>query len=127
MVERELITQEQFGAALSVFCLVLLGVCVLVGLLRALQNRRWQVFLPWLYAGGFAPLLYGLWTFYAWTVRYRPETGTAGLHRVSVLLADLLTFIAVGAGLGYLTARLFRGLSGLPRPAHRGGSKGRRP
>jgi len=59
--------------------------------------------------GALGPLCYGLWRLYSYLVRYDAETGYVGLHRVSVLALNLGIFIVVGAILGVVYSRVFRG------------------
>ena len=59
--------------------------------------------------GALGPLCYGLWRLYSYLVLYDPETGYVGLHRVSVLALNLGIFIVVGAILGVVYSRVFRG------------------
>jgi len=58
--------------------------------------------------GAIGPVLFVLWRLYSYLVRYDPITGYVGLHRVDVLLLNVLIFLAVGAVLGIAYARLFR-------------------
>ncbi|MCS7252447.1 MAG: hypothetical protein RMK18_11185 [Armatimonadota bacterium] len=41
-----------------------------------------------------------LWRFHKYRMRFDPATGYAGLHRVDVLLENLLVFILVGIAVG---------------------------
>lgn len=52
--------------------------------------------------GCFGILIFVLWKFYSWMVRYDPETGYVGLHRVSVFLINVAVFVAVGAIIGVI-------------------------
>lgn len=58
--------------------------------------------------GALGPVLFAMWRLYAYLVRYDPSTGYVGLHRVDVLLLNVLIFVAVGAILGIAYERLFR-------------------
>jgi len=58
--------------------------------------------------GALGPVLFALWRLYSYLVRYDPATGYVGLHRVDVLLLNVLIFVAIGAVLGIAYARLFR-------------------
>lgn len=45
-------------------------------------------------------LVWVMWIYYSWTVRYDPKTGYVGLHKVSVLLINLAVFSLVGVLVG---------------------------
>ena len=64
--------------------------------------------------GLMGPIVYGLWRSFAWMVRYDPQTGYCGLHKVSVLLLNVVIFALVGVALGVAYGRLCRMLR--PRP-----------
>ncbi len=52
--------------------------------------------------GSLGILVWIMWVYYSWTVRYDPKSGYVGLHKVSVLLINLLVFSMVGAIVGAL-------------------------
>jgi hypothetical protein len=56
--------------------------------------------------GLLGPVTYGLWRFYDFTVRYNPQTGEAGLHKVRVHALNALIFIVLGLVLGLIYRRL---------------------
>lgn len=99
---RELITVEAFDRALLAAAAIWLVVWLAVAALRRRAGAvRLQVLLALL-----GPVAFGLWKYYAWTVRVDPETGYVGLHRVSVFVVDALVFVVCGCLIGYLAGRL---------------------
>lgn len=56
--------------------------------------------------GLLGPILYLMWRLFSHLVRYNPETGEAGLHKVSVMALSALFFMAVGALLGAFYRRV---------------------
>jgi len=56
-------------------------------------------------AGIAGPVLYALWRFYVWMVRYDPKSGYFGLERVWVLLACIAVFVLVGGLFGIAAAK----------------------
>lgn len=72
---------------------------VLVGAVRKQVARS---ALNGLGIGSLGILIWIMWVYYSWTVRYDPKTGYVGLHKVSVLLVNLLVFSVVGAIVGAL-------------------------
>lgn len=102
----ELITVQQFSPIWAGLCGLWLVVCLALcalGLPRGRGGRAFSGALALL-----APLAWGLWTLYRTRIAYRPDTGVAGLHLVSVLLTNIAIFVAVGALLGVLLGRLRR-------------------
>lgn len=102
----ELITVEQAEAVLRALIWVgpLLG--ALIGLIAGLARKcpalgLWQG----VAVGLLGPVVYGMWRFYSYTVRYDPETGEAGLHRVWVHALNALIFIVLGVVLGVIYRR----------------------
>lgn len=106
---RELITVDQFHTVLSVGCVVWTFVCLGAGFIRRQRNTgmTWAKIIAWAALG---PLAYGLYWFYQWTVRVNPQTGSVGLHKVSVFVMDAVIFILIGIVTGWLFARLYRKL-----------------
>jgi len=105
----ELITREAFDAGLRVFAIVAFVACLAVGAAWGARNGAAK---RGLLLGGLcsllAPLTYGLWLFYCHNVAYDPATGTAGLHRVSVLLMHIGVFAVIGIAIGLIAARATR-------------------
>lgn len=113
-VPAELITVEAFSSLWMVFCAAWTVVWVVVaalGLRRRSANVR--VGLLMVVCG---PVLWGLWLLYRARIAYDPETGVAGMHRVSVLLTNLLVFVAAGFGVGLLARLATRQAAHRPPP-----------
>ncbi len=109
----ELIDLRRFDALMRAVAVVLPVVGVLLGLLTGtLRKAVGEGLKRGVAFGLLGPLCYGLWRFFAWMVRYDPVTGYCGLHRVSVLLLNVVIFALVGIGLGVAYRRLLR-----PAPA----------
>ncbi len=77
----------------------LLGLAVgaLVGSMRGMLTgglKRGLLF------GLLGPVIAAAWWFYRYMVRYDPETGYVGLHKMSVFFWNLLIFAVTGAILG---------------------------
>jgi len=84
-------------------------VAVTVGAIIGLFRRRFRVcLLKGIGIGALGPLVWVMWIYYNWTVRYDPKTGYVGLHRVSVLLTNVVVFAAVGAIVGWVWGKLAR-------------------
>lgn len=114
---RELIDLNQFEALLRAVAIVLPAAGVLLGLGVGWLRKAVAVTLVRGIAFGLlGPLVYGLWRFFAWMVRYDLVTGYCGLHKVSVLLLNVVVFALVGIGLGVLYGRLLRPAPGAPEP-----------
>lgn len=56
--------------------------------------------------GLLGPIIYLMWRMFGYLVRYNPETGEAGLHKVSVMALSALIFVVVGALLGAFYRRV---------------------
>lgn len=69
-----------------------------------------------LWVGLLGPLVWVLWRVFAWLTRFSPgatpERDYFGLERVDVLLGLVVLFIAVGAGVGWLSRRVWAGVLG---------------
>jgi NhaP-type Na+/H+ or K+/H+ antiporter len=61
-----------------------------------------------LFFGLFFTLNIFLYKFYSYMVRYDPETGYVGLHKVSVFLMNIGIFILLGLVLGFLYRLFFK-------------------
>ena len=103
---RELITTEAFEVWLQL--LIVIGVIgsIIGGLLWAKRQshpRRWQLgFLTGALIAMLFPLLYALWRFYLWRIRIDLERDFVGLHRVDVLVGNLVIFAVAGAIVGVI-------------------------
>ncbi|HAZ64928.1 MAG TPA: hypothetical protein DCZ72_15145 [Armatimonadetes bacterium] len=69
-----------------------------------------------LWVGLLGPLVWVLWRVFAWLTRFRPgatpDADYFGLERVDVLLGLVVLFIVVGAGVGWLSRRVWAGVLG---------------
>lgn len=104
----ELVTAEQADAVFLTLAWVgpLLG--ALIGLMfgyfrRCLTVGLWQG----VAVGLLGPIVNALWLLHGALMAYDPQTGVAGLHRVSAHLISAVIFIAVGLVLGMVYRRLF--------------------
>jgi hypothetical protein len=102
----ELVTVEQAETVLRALIWVgpLLGalIGIIAGAMRGCPTLGlWQG----VAVGLLGPVVYGMWRYYDWMVRYNPETGQAGLHRVWVHAVNGLVFIVVGVALGVVYRR----------------------
>lgn len=105
-VPSELISMETFGALWAVLCaLWSLAWLVLAAVSWRSSCQRGPLRLLLALCG---PLFWGLWALYRARIAYNSETGVAGMHRVSVLLTNLLVFIAVGLAVGAVASLLAR-------------------
>lgn len=108
---QELVSVEQAESVLRWLVLggPLLGAIVgaVVGALRSRDGCKvgcgaWRGFA----VGLLGPIIYLMWRLFSHLVRYNPETGEAGLHRVSVMALSALIFVVVGALLGAFYRRV---------------------
>jgi len=106
-VMREIVTVEAFDRWLLVVAIVGVPLGIGAGFMMARRwahPRRWQLgVLTGFLLGLLCPLLYGLWRFYLWRIRIDLDRNFVGLHRVDVLVGNLLLFSLVGALVGVLT------------------------
>ena len=58
-------------------------------------------------AGLLGPIVLVMWKFYNYMVRYNPETGYVGLHRMSVYVVNVFIFAIAGVALGLLYSRVW--------------------
>jgi hypothetical protein len=106
---KEIVTVEEFNRWVQAFAVACLGLSLLLGLvLGGLRRRLLYGLTRGLAIGLFGPLVWGLWRLYGHLIRYDPQTGYCGLHRISVLLLNVVLFIVVGIALGAVYGRLFR-------------------
>ena len=103
---RELVTIEIFEVWLRWLMVVGVIGSIVGGLLWAKRQRhprRWQLgFLTGALIAMLFPLLYALWRFYLWRIRIDLERDFVGLHRVDVLVGNLVIFALVGAIVGVI-------------------------
>jgi hypothetical protein len=101
---RELIDIATFERLLVVACVALTAAGIVIGVVL---RRRGRVT-----SGGavalalIGPVVYAGWEFYSWMVRYDPQTGYVGLHRVSVLLINVGVFAALGIIAGLVARKV---------------------
>jgi len=103
---RELVTIETFEVWLRWLMIVGVIGSIIGGLLWARRQRhprRWQLgVLTGALIAMLFPLLYALWRFYLWRIRIDLERDFVGLHRVDVLVGNLVIFAVVGAIVGVI-------------------------
>ena len=103
---RELVTIETFEVWLRWLMIVGVIGSIIGGLLWAKRQRhprRWQLgVLTGALIALLFPLLYALWRFYLWRIRIDLERDFVGLHRVDVLVGNLVIFAATGAIVGVI-------------------------
>ncbi len=105
---RELVTIETFEVWLRWLTVVGVIGSIIGGLLWARRQRhprRWQLgFLTGALIALLFPLLYALWRFYLWRIRIDLDRNFVGLHRVDVLVGNLLLFGLVGLVVGLVAS-----------------------
>ena len=105
---RELITIEAFEVWLRWLTVVGAIASILGGLLWARRQehpKRWQLgALTGVLVAMLFLLLYGLWCFYLWRIRIDLDRNFVGLHRVDVLMGNLLLFGLVGLVVGLVAS-----------------------
>jgi len=103
---RELVTIETFEVWLRWLMIVGVIGSIIGGLLWAKRQRhprRWQLgVLTGALIALLFPLLYALWRFYLWRIRIDLERDFVGLHRVDVLVGNLVIFAVAGAIVGVI-------------------------
>jgi len=103
---RELVTIETFEVLLRWLTVVGVIGSIIGGLLWARRQRhprRWQLgFLTGALIATLFPFLYALWRFYLWRIRIDLERDFVGLHRVDVLVGNLVIFAVAGAIVGVI-------------------------
>ena len=105
----EIVDLRAFAAVITWLAVALPVAGVVIGAIagaakKALVTGLWKG----LALGLMGPLIYALWLLYAYLIRYDPVTGYCGLHRVSVLLLNVVMFAVIGVALGAIYGRLFR-------------------
>lgn len=105
-IMREIVTVETFDIWLRSIGLMGLLVSIVLGLLWARKLKRADRWLLGAITGGLYglifPFLYGLWRIYLWRIRIDLDKNFVGLHRVDVLLGNLLLFATAGAVVGFI-------------------------
>lgn len=109
---KELVSEQAVETAMLALAVAgpLLGLSG--GALWALAKKRTvpPALVRGLLVGLLGPLVWVLWRYYSWTVRYQPAPDPAddyfGLERVDVLLGNVVVFLAVGALIGWLVRRV---------------------
>ncbi len=100
----ELINLQVFERWLQIAAVMLVGGGIVAGLA---MRRQYRGLLKGLLVAGLGPLLYLMWIFYRWMVRYDPAHDYVGLHCVSVFIINVVVFVIVGAMLGFIISRIF--------------------
>ena len=108
---RELISPAQ-SEMLMLLLAALLSVGAGVWGLKAAGQRGMVGFL-------LGPLLWLLWRAHVYVTRYDPQTGYLGLEKVSVLLAEVVAFTLIGAGLGIVWRKLSADEHNKEQPGHK--------
>ena len=96
---------------IATFERLLIGVCValtVAGIVLGVVLRKHGSITP---AGVIAlaligPVVYAGWVFCSWMVRYDPQTGYVGLHKVSVLLINVGVFVTLGIIAGLVARKV---------------------
>lgn len=100
---RELISEATADTIMLVIAFASPVVGMIGGLVWGLLRKRlWWGFCNGLLLGMLGVLNYGLWRFHKYRMRFDPVSGYAGLHRVDVLIENLLVFIAIGILIGFI-------------------------
>ncbi len=112
---REIVTVEAFDKFLMALAVLGFAAGVATGLLWARKlahPRKWQLGgLTGLLMGCVFPLLYALWRLYLWRIRIDLDRDFVGLHRVDVLVGNLLIFALSGAVVGLIGRTYIRWLN----------------
>jgi hypothetical protein len=115
---REMIDLATAVHLVDLTTIVLVGVavlCLLIGLGRQRAGSAWLRAAAALAPAGL--LIACGWDLYLWRVRFDPQTGFCGLHKVSVLLGNVVGAIVVGLLYGLYLRWLWGLPFGAPRPA----------
>jgi hypothetical protein len=105
----EIVDLGQFARAVQALAIAMPLAAVLIGLIVGAARKQLVARLVRGVAVGLlGPIIYGLWLLYSYNIRYDPQTGVAGLHRVSILLVNVAVFAVVGVLLGLAYSRVFR-------------------
>lgn len=106
----ELVDLDKFDLAVRVVGLAGLPLGLLIGAVfgQLRGDIRWYLSRG-LASGLLGPMIYGLWCYYRWTVRLEPTSGYVGLHKFSTLLVNIGVFAVVGAIVGLVYGRIWRG------------------
>jgi chromate transport protein ChrA len=105
----EIVDLQQFARAVRALAVTVPVLAILIGLIVGAARKRLMAGLvKGVAIGALGPIIYGLWLLYNHFIRTDPQTGTVGLHRVSVLLMNVAVFAVVGVLLGLAYRRVFR-------------------
>jgi len=105
----EIVDLQQFTRCLQALAIALPLIAVAVSVIVGVKKKHLgQSIVKGIVLGLWGPLIYALWLLYSFFVRYNPQTGEAGLHRVSVLLINVAIFAVIGVLLGFVYSRIFR-------------------
>jgi tetrahydromethanopterin S-methyltransferase subunit C len=104
---QEIIGAEAFDRCLKLVAVFLPVLALAVIVVGAAAKRRVAAYgMKVGLAGAAGPVVFGMWRFYSYLVRYDPRSGYFGLQSVKVLALCLLLFVVVGAALGTIVAYL---------------------
>ncbi len=107
---REIVTVDAFDKWLSALAVIGFTASIVGGLLWARKlthQKRWQLGgLTGLLIGCICLLIYALWRFHLWRIRIDLDRDFVGLHRVDVLIGNLLIFAFAGVVVG-LVGRIY--------------------
>lgn len=99
---RPLLTIEQFVGWLRVAAIVWTCACAAGGAAwGARKGAATRGLVRGLALGALGPVIWGAWHYYHWMIRYDPQTGYVGLHKVWVLVVNLVVFVVVGVLVGW--------------------------
>ncbi|MCX7969654.1 MAG: hypothetical protein N3B10_14365 [Armatimonadetes bacterium] len=103
---REIVTVEAFNRwliALTIFGFIASIATGLIWAKKLTHPQKWMLGgLTGLLVGFIFPLIYSLWRFYLWRIRVDLDRDFVGLHRVDVLIGNLLVFALAGVIVGFV-------------------------
>lgn len=112
---KEIVTIEAFDKWLTAFVAVGFLASIVGGLVwakRLTHPKRWQIGgLTGLLVGCVFLIIYALWRFYLWRIRIDLDKNFVGLHRIDVLVGNLLIFALAGVIVGFVGRIYARWLS----------------
>lgn len=99
---RELISESTADIVMMIIAVASPIAGILIGAIWGFLRKR----IFWGLCNGFllgvlGILNFALWHFHKYRMRFDPKTGYVGLHRVDVLLENLLIFVLIGVVIGF--------------------------